>query len=248
MCGRFALGIPRKRLEEAYGCAFPDETRESYNIAPTQFAPVVAARHGARDAAQDGARDRTLCAALMRWGLTPSRAGASAASARLINARSETAARMPAFRAAWRARRCVVPASGFFEWSAPGAGAGKKLPHHIAPADSGLLHMAGLWEADRNDMDVLAYSFCVLTCAAGPDLAWLHHRQPVLLAADALDDWLDERTPEARLAGLCAPSAAGTLRTWRVGLEVNRAGSDGPQLIRPLAEDDGEGALPLLRV
>ena len=244
MCGRFALGIPRKRLEEAYGCAFPDETRQSYNIAPTQVAPVVAARDGERRAA------------LMRWGLTPRQGGEISASARLINARSETAAHKPAFCAAWRARRCVVPASGFFEWSTPNAGKGKKLPHHIAPHGSSLLHMAGLWEAEEDDTGVHTYTFCVLTCAAGPGLSWLHHRQPVLLMADFLDAWLDEKTPEARLAALCAPSPAGTLQTWRVGTTVNRPGSDGPELIRPLARDGGDGgdggnegygALPLLR-
>jgi len=184
-------------------------------------------------------------AVLMRWGLTPGWAAKDAKVPRPINARSETAAQRPLFRAAWRERRCVVPATSFYEWSRTPAG--KKLPWCIAPASGRLLHLAGLWEKAQDETDVHAYSFCVLTSPAGPDVGNLHDRQPVLLGETALDGWMAPNADAAWLAALCAPSPAGQLRLWRVGTAVNAVGNDGPELIRAVEDESEADDLPLLR-
>jgi putative SOS response-associated peptidase YedK len=201
-----------------------------YNVAPTQS--VVAVRTG-----DDGARHL----AWLHWGLVPFWARDKSIGNRMINARAETAAEKPAFRAAMRHRRCVVPADGFYEWLRPSPPPGtkgrpKSIPHYFTAADGALLAIAGLWEewTDKTTGEVLE-SCTLLTTEAGPDVRPIHHRMPVLLAPDGVSAWLDPATDDAfALDPLLHPAPEGFLTARRVGTAVNDARHDGPDCIAPV--------------
>ncbi|MHA7872802.1 MAG: SOS response-associated peptidase, partial [Hyphococcus sp.] len=168
--------------------------------------------------------------ALMRWGFIPSWAR-KAEGRPLINARAETAADKPTFRSAFRRRRCLIPADGFYEWR---AGADGKTPYAIARRDGGLFAFAGVWETacdpDGGEVDTAA----ILTTAAGPDLRRLHHREPVVIAPADFALWLeaDERDL-AQLAPLLNAAPQDTWRFHEVSKAVNRPRHDGPDLLAP---------------
>lgn len=221
MCGRFALGIPRKRLEECFCTPFPDEYAATYNAAPGRFLPVVGWRreHG-------GAR----AVRMLRWGLVPSWAKDEAMGNRLINARSETAAQKPSFRAAFARRRCLVPAQAFYEWQRTATG---RQPYAFVPRDAELLAMAGLWEhwtaPDGRDLR----TFAVLTCEANGLMRPIHDRMPVVLPPDQWDRWLRAEAPE----GLLVPCADEFLTAHPVSREVNSPANDRPGLLDPVRLD-----------
>ena len=223
MCGRFALNVSAEDLSRLFGIApegVPD-LGPRFNIAPTQ--PVLAIRQPA-----EGPR----AADLLRWGLVPGWARDPGMGSRMINARAESAADRPAFRAALRRRRCIVPASGFYEWRAEGGG---KQPYFIHRPQGELLAIAGLWERwraqDGEDLDTCA----LLTTAANPDVSALHDRMPVLLQPGDFERWLDPTLSDPQLlADLLQPAAIGSLVWHPVGRRVNRAGEEGPDLVHPL--------------
>lgn len=188
-----------------------------FNICPTQAVLVVTA-----DAAQRRLRS-------MRWGFVPEWYPTPAGGPLLINARAETVAEKPAFRAAIRARRCLIPASGYFEWET--APDGEKLPYHIRRADGAPLALAGLWQVWERDGQRLA-TCATLTTAAGPCTAHIHDREPVLVAAQDWPLWLGEAGHGA--ARLMHAAAPGTLIAHRVGKAVNSNRAAGPDLIAPL--------------
>lgn len=228
MCGRFTLSVSAEDLARLFALA-PSQVPPllpRYNIAPTQ--PVVVVR-------TDRAGDRE--AVFMRWGLIPSWARDPAIGGRMINARSETAAEKPAFRAAIRRRRCLVPADGFYEWRAEGR---IKQPYYIHPAEGVLLAIAGLWERwlapDGGDIETCT----LLTTAANEAVAALHDRMPVILAPQDFSRWLDPAvTDPAAIADLLRPVAPDRL-TWQpVSTRVNRVGEDDADLLRSVAADAG---------
>jgi putative SOS response-associated peptidase YedK len=229
MCGRFAITLPPEAMVQMFdavpGNDVPAAAR--YNVCPTQPVAVCTAANGVRHLRG------------MRWGFVPHWYKTPADGPLLINARAETIAAKPAFREAVRARRCLVPASGFYEWSA-GAG-GARLPWYVTRADGGPMALAGIWQ--DWERDGLALTGCaIVTCAAGPDMAPIHHREPVLLERADWAKWLGEDGPGA--APLMRPCAAGVLRAWRVGMAVNSNRADGPALCEPLPAD---GAGPTAR-
>ncbi|MEJ2540079.1 MAG: SOS response-associated peptidase [Gemmatimonadota bacterium] len=194
-----------------------------YNIAPTQTAPVIVA---------DGEGMRRL--GLMRWGLVPFWADDLSIGNRLINARSETAETKPAFRQAWKRRRCVVPADGFYEWRRPedGSEKGPRTPFWIHRADGRPLAMAGLWERweDPEEGEDL-HTFTLLTRPATPWMKPLHHRMPVLLPDGEVQHWLTFQ------GGL--PDAAGPeLDAHEVSRMVNSPANDAPACIEPVEGGD----------
>ncbi len=224
MCGRYHLHSTPKDLAEHFDVDVRDNFPPRYNVAPTQ--PVATIRMSEQ-------RQREY--ALMRWGFVPSwakgeylkRLGAKP----LINARAETAAEKPTFRSAFKRRRCLIPADGFYEWKGK---AGAKQPFNITRG--GLFGFAGLWETavdpEGGEIDTCA----ILTIAAGPDVKTLHSREPVVIAPEHYDLWLtsDERDLEF-LDDLLRPAPKGTWLHYPVDKAVGSPRNDGPELLKEVA-------------
>lgn len=220
MCGRFAFHSPREAVLAAFGVQFPFDLEPRYNIAPSQ---QVAAIRRAGDGAAEGVS--------LRWGLVPFWAREPGIGNRLVNARAETLAAKPAFRNALRRRRCVILASGFYEWRS--AGKGPKTPCYIAPHDGRPMAFAGLWE--RWEKGEAPLETCtIITTDANRSLRAIHDRMPVILAPDALRLWLDPAQPPESLGSLLAPAPEDLLASHEVGRAVNSPAHEGPELIRPL--------------
>ncbi len=218
MCGRYTLYHDEEDLSELFALdAFPWTPR--YNIAPTQWVPIV--RTGS-----DGARGRLDA----RWGLVPAWVkDPSAFKMLLFNARSETVGEKPAFRDAVRRARCVVPASGFYEWRVDGAGA--KVPHYVHRRDGAPLALAGLF-AERPQGDP-RFSAAILTTEPNALMAELHDRMPVILEPAALERWLDPSIRDlAGLEDLLRPAADGLLEAYPVHRAVGNARVDEPRLVQ----------------
>ena len=194
-----------------------------YNIAPTQPIPIVRIADGARQFA------------LVRWGLVPS--WAKEINPRpLINARAETVNEKPSFRAAFRRRRCLIPADGFYEWHRGASGPAQ--PYFICRRDRGLFAMAGIWEhwldAAGNELE----SAAIITTGANAVLQAIHNRMPCLIAPEHFGAWLDTEAIDARTAQeLLMPADDDLLIAYKVSTRVNRVANDGPELQAPLVED-----------
>lgn len=224
MCGRYQLRSTPAEVGQLFGVAVRDNFPPRYNIAPTQ--PIAVIHNN-----DQRARDYTL----MRWGFIPEWAKGDylqkLGGRPLINARAETVAEKPTFRAAFKRRRCLIPANGFYEWKGE---AGAKQPFHIERG--ALFGFAGVWEtaigSDGGETDTAA----IVTTAAGPDIRSLHHREPVVIAPEHFEIWLnaDERDT-AMLADLLAAPPAGAWRAYPVGKAVGSPTNDRPELIAPLS-------------
>ena len=158
----------------------------------------------------------------MRWGLVPHWAKDPAVGAKMNNARAETVAEKPSFREAYRKRRCLIPANGFYEWKLE---SGRKQPYYIYPNRGELFAFAGLWE-QRNDLQTC----CIITTEANAKMASVHDRMPVIVSPQEYSNWLTGG------AGLLQPCPERSIEIRRVGREVNNARNEGPGLIEP-----GEG-------
>jgi putative SOS response-associated peptidase YedK len=241
LCGRYLLRADPALLERAFGFEFSQTARDlaadlrpRFNIAPTQLVPIVRNHPGRdltiiRQSAGDGGRE--LVAA--RWGLIPAWAKDPAIGNRMINARAESVAEKPAFRAAFRARRCVVPASGFYEWRRRGKG--PKQPYLIRRPGGAPLGFAGLWEAwtDRETGEEVT-TCTILTCPANMLMAELHDRMPVILDPADYDAWLDP----GRSGGpeLLRPCPEEWLEAVPVSTRVNSPANDDETIIQPEGE------------
>lgn len=218
MCGRFTQDVEGDELVDLYelDSFLPQvELRKRWNGAPTQIFAVC--RTGL-----DGQREL----AAQRWGLVPAWSRDAKIGARLINARSETVDSKPAFRGAFRQRRCLVPANGWFEWQNDGS---RKQPWWISRGGE-LFSFAGLWDSwDRGDGRI--DSFTVVTCRASPSMQWLHHRQPAIIPRDRYREWLDPATRRPELLALVQTALPGPFDCRRVGPEVNNARNDYPELL-----------------
>jgi putative SOS response-associated peptidase YedK len=213
MCGRFAIVSPAEELLAFFQAQGGGEhlARPRFNVAPTQAVPVLR---------NEGARAFVP----LRWGLVPASWRSVPKGGPLINARAETLAAKPAFREAFRVRRCLVPATGFYEWKREG---GAKIPHFIRRRDRRPLALAGLWEGE---------AFTLVTCPPNALMATLHDRMPVLLPPEAWPVWLDPGPrPPAELSALLVPCPPGDLEALVVSARVNSPRNDGPELLEPLA-------------
>ena len=221
MCGRFTLKTPPQVVAELFGLDEVPAWEPRYNIAPTQ--PVAAVR-----AARDGGQRELV---FLHWGLIPSWADDWRIGNRMINARSETVAEKPAFRRAFRQRRCLVPADGFFEWQRQGT---KKQPYYIHRRDGRPLAIAGLWEHWAGAGSGPVESCTLLTTAANATLRPLHDRMPVLLEPAQFDTWLDpEQHSVESLVALLAPADDAVLEAYAVSTVVNSPRNDSPACIEP---------------
>lgn len=224
MCGRYASARGRQLIIDAFDVEVDAAERlePDYNVAPTKPVPVVLTRDV-----------RELHVA--RWGLVPPWAKDLSIGARMINARVETAAEKPAFRAAFARRRCLLPADGYYEWRT--ADDGRKQPYFIAPADGTMLAMAGLYEVRRGPAGDRLLTCTVITTAATDDVGHIHDRMPMLVTPGRFAAWLDPGLTTAEEArSLLVPAAAGPLVARPVSSAVNNVRNNGPHLVEPLPE------------
>ena len=229
MCGRYTLTSSGEELAAHFELQASLELRPRFNVAPTQ-AVVVVRRADPQDT-PGKAGDRVL--AEHRWGLIPAWARDEAIGHRTFNARSETAAAKPAFRAAFRARRCLVPLTGFYEWRRRGA---RREPHwfHPLPESAGLWAAAGLWERWTGRDGAVIASCTLLTTRANAVVSAVHDRMPVLLSPGDYARWLDPESndPEA-LTDLLVPWPAERTAVRAVSERVNDVRAEGPDLLLP---------------
>jgi putative SOS response-associated peptidase YedK len=223
MCGRYSdthTWDEIVRLHRITKPTVPANLRPRYNIAPTQNAAVI------RQAA-DGRRALDF----LRWGLIPSWSRVAAIGARMINARGETVAVKPSFRDAFRSRRCLILADGFYEWRGDGRA---KKPYRIEMKGGGGFAFAGLWECwDKAVDDIPVESFTIITTAANALLRTLHERMPVILEPDDHDAWLDTSVPPAVAQSLLRPFPDARLAFFPVSQRVNSVRHDDPECILP---------------
>lgn len=224
MCGRFALSIIPARFEAMFGCAPPEDLRPRYNITPDSDILAVRAR-------ADGLPE----AVRLRWGMLAPWMKEADDPGRQINARSETAAEKPMFRDAFRRRRCLIPATGFYEWQK--AGQGPARPFFVGLATREPLAFAGIWRDSRLADGSTLSSCAILTMAASPLLRPIHPRMPVMLPAAVHAAWLDPavHAPEI-LAALLEPVPDAQLLVHEVGRAVNSPRQDDAGLMAPVAD------------
>ncbi len=227
MCGRFTLRAPASAVAEHFALLDLSPFLPRYNVAPSQ--PIAVVRRDSRRDSRQGESRRELV--WLRWGLVPSWAKDPAIGNRMINARSETAAEKPSYRAAIRRRRCLVVADGFYEWQAAGK---RKQPYFIHRPDDGLFAMAGLWEAWEGPDHSAIESCTLLTTEPNELLRPIHDRMPVILAKDDYEAWLDPSIEDpARVAHLLCPAASEAMTLRPVGTVVNSPANDDPRCIAP---------------
>jgi len=220
VCGRYTLTTPVDDLLEIFDLPQVSfEHRPRYNIAPTQDAPVLA---------RDG-EGRKM--GLLRWGLVPFWADDPTIGNRLINARSETAHEKPAFRRAFRRRRCLVPADGFYEWRAEGDG---KRPYWIHRPDRAPFTMAGLWEGWEPRDEEPLHTFTILTREATEELAALHPRMPVVLSREGGEAWIEPGREVEALRRILRDGRETEFQWHPVSTRVNVPENDLPGCIEPL--------------
>jgi putative SOS response-associated peptidase YedK len=222
MCGRFAFYSPHEAVARLFGVDAGVDVEPRWNIAPTRFVATVRETGGPREFA------------MLYWGLVPSWAKEKASGARMINARAETLTEKPSFRNAFKRRRCLVLADGYYEWQRSGP---TKQPFYIAFEDGRPFGMAGLWERWRDpEGGEPLESCCIVTTSPAAAVAHVHDRMPVIVPAANYAEWLDPRNEAtASLERLLVPSALPGLVAQPVSRRVNDARNEGADLVSPLA-------------
>jgi putative SOS response-associated peptidase YedK len=222
MCGRFTLFEPDQVLAREFGVSgFPPRSPR-YNIAPSQ--PVTAVRSAPTGSGRE--------IALLRWGLIPSWSKDPSIGNRLINARAETAREKPSFRNAFRRQRCLIPASGFYEWQRQERG---KQPYFVRMRDERLFAFAGLWDRWESPEEGAIETCTILTTAANALLAPIHDRMPVILPRTEYGRWLDPGLKDPNsLATLLVPFPPEDMLAFPVSPRVNAPTVDDEKCIAPL--------------
>jgi putative SOS response-associated peptidase YedK len=227
MCGRFTQERPASELAEIFAAEpLADELGPRYNVAPTDEAFVIVQRE-----------DRRAVTAY-RWGLVPHWATDAKSASRMFNARAETITASPAFREAFRRRRCIVPVDSFYEWKREGT---VRQPYRVSRDDGQPLALAGLWSGWRDpETEEVRRTFTIVTTTPNEAMADLHDRMPVVLHEALWDRWLvDGRAgpavDESELLTMLQPTETVALRIYPVNRYVNDVRRDGPELIEPLS-------------
>ncbi|MGB0661178.1 MAG: SOS response-associated peptidase [Mangrovicoccus sp.] len=229
MCGRFAVTLPIDAMAQLFEAAPANDLPQipNYNVCPTTQI------HGVRL----GETGRQLVS--MRWGFLPHWYKSPSDGPLLINARAETLAEKPAFRAACRERRCLIPATGFYEWTKDEAG--NRLPWYIHPQGDVPLVFAGLWQSWTQPESGESLQTCaIVTTQSNSSLSFIHHRMPVTLAPEDYGLWLGEKGKGA--ARLMQPGPEDRFSAYRVDPQVNSNRAEGPELIEPF-DDPGQAQL-----
>jgi putative SOS response-associated peptidase YedK len=244
MCGRYASSRKPEDLVEEFDVVdnrIDKPLEADYNVAPTKDVYAVIERRPSRDSEDDPQRQLRV----LRWGLVPSWAKDPSIGNRMINARMETVAEKPAFKRAFAARRCLLPADGYFEWypteQQTKAGKPRKQPFFIRPRDGGVLAMAGLYEIwrdptrEEDDPERFRWTCTVLTTEAEDSVGKIHDRMPLMVEPDRWQAWLDpERTSKDDLLSLLVPAAPGRLEAYPVSPLVSNVRNNGPELVEPI--------------
>jgi putative SOS response-associated peptidase YedK len=246
MCGRYAVTSAPEAIRTLFGYAEQPNFPPRYNIAPTQPIAIVRLVEGKRQFA------------LVRWGLLPSWVKDPKSFSLLVNARGESLADKPAFKAAMKYRRCLVPADGFYEWKAAGT---RRQPYYVRAKSGQPLAFAGLWETWTGPNGEEMETAAIVTTRANRALAGIHERMPVVVPPEAFNLWLDCANVDAETAAsLVTPAPEDLLEAYEVSTAVNRTANDNPDLIgqytrpsenepaprRPAKrarKDDGQGVL-----
>jgi putative SOS response-associated peptidase YedK len=219
MCGRYAFNATPAQVAEHFGLAACADFVPRFNIPPGTDIPVI--RHS-----PEGQRVLHL----LRWGLVPHWAKDPSIGNKLNNARGESVAEKPSFREAFKRRRCLIPASGFYEWGAQGK---VKQPYYISLKSGELLAMAGLWESWKSPDGEILRTCAIITTGPNALMQAIHDRMPVILAPEHWQAWLN--APAEEVAGLLTPYQADAMRAWPVNRRVSKAGEDDAGMIEALA-------------
>lgn len=231
MCGRYAFFSPAEAVRNVFRVDARLNLEPRYNVCPTDRMPVIRL-------SRDGT-ERVVATA--RWGLVPAWAEDTRVAHKAINARAERVATANLYRSAFKRRRCLVPADGFYEWQPASKSsnttleklaAGKKQPYYIHRADGGLLAFAGLWEIWTDPDGEIVDSYTIITTTPNATMAELHNRMPVILDPEDFDAWLD---PTAGGEELLKPCPDEWLTTYPVSTYVSKARNEGRECIEPAA-------------
>ena len=226
MCGRYAFFSPAEAVKRTFALDLLPALAPRYNIAPTQSVPAVRVAEEGR---------RTLV--MLHWGLVPHWAKERAIGNRMINARCETLAEKPAYREAFRRRRCLVLADGWYEWQAAPGG---KLPWFVRLRDPSPIAFAGLWERWKDPAGELLESCTIVTTDASESIKKIHDRMPVVLPEQSWDRWMDPAYSDTdALSKTLGPYDPKALKAWTVSRQVNAPKNEGAKLIEP----EGSGAV-----
>jgi putative SOS response-associated peptidase YedK len=223
MCGRYRLSRRKQIIEEYFGSApWDDEWNPRYNIAPTQFVPVI------RQHPKEPVRQITT----MRWGLIPNWARDASIASSTINAKSETVAEKPAFRDPFKYRRCLIPADAFYEWKRIGT---SKQPFCFEVNGGELFAFAGLWDGWKNPEAQWVKTCSILTTTPNAVTATVHDRMPVILQQDNYDLWLDPGMNDAQVVSeLLKPYDAKSMRSYPISTRINHVANDDEDCSRRL--------------
>ena len=227
MCGRFAVTLPPEAIATLFGSSDIIEFSPNYNIAPTTNIPIVAIGKAA-----------TRRIIMARWGLMPQFMISEPTGGPLINARAETLDEKPSFKNAFARRRCIIPASGFYEWHREGD---KKTPFFISRRDKATMAFAGLWEMRKNEKisdeglaEEILISATIVTTKSKGEFANIHSRSPVILEPEAWPLWLENSTPKPRLESLMFAPDNGVLDWYAVSDKVNKVSNNFKELLLPI--------------
>ncbi|MBW2484724.1 MAG: SOS response-associated peptidase [Deltaproteobacteria bacterium] len=221
MCGRFALKTPPRSIQQHFDIPETIDLSPSYNIAPSQ--DIVVIRH------LSGKDYRQLD--MLRWGLIPGWAKDMKISYRMINARAETLAQKPSFRAAFKKRRCLIAADGFYEWRHLGK---TKQPYFVHMKNGAVFGFAGLWESWTSPGGSIVESCTIITTSANDLVRKIHDRMPVILHPQKYAAWLNQESWENSLQPLLVPYPASEMESYRVSSEVNNPKNNIPACLQPL--------------
>lgn len=221
MCGRFALKAPPRTIQEHFQLPETIELPKRYNIAPSQNIAVVRSLPG------QGARQLDM----LRWGLVPSWAKDLKIGYKMINARSETLAQKPSFRAPFKNKRCLIVADGFYEWKRSGK---VKQPYYIHLAGNSVLAFAGLWESWHSPDGQIIESCTIITTIANRLVSEIHDRMPVILPPGQYETWLQNSSPGTALHRLLVPYPDDEMEVYQVGQAVNSPKNETPECVEPI--------------
>lgn len=217
MCGRYTLYLDES-FSDQFGVEDYLNINDDYNVTPGRDMPVIISEDGTK-------------ISIMRWGLIPSWAKDQAIGQKMINARVETVAEKPSFRAAYKKRRCIVPASGYYEWQKTASG---KQPIYSKPIGHKYFGFAGLYENWSDQDNVMISSFTIITREASPELKEIHHRMPVILPLPNYDAWLSKDVQESSEIDTILHSVVNKTDHYPVSPDVNNPRNGGAELIEPL--------------
>ena len=230
MCGRYTIIAKAEEIEKRFKVEVPEIYAPRYNAAPTQILPVITNEH------PEGL-------SFFRWGLIPSWAQDISIGSKLINARTETIGEKTSFRQAFKSRRCLVVADGYYEWKT--VSKKSRIPYRIQLNSEQLFSFAGLWEIYKTSADAIVHSFTIVTTESNTKTSHIHERMPVILNPDTEKIWLNNDASPADHLSILKQYEKNEIKYYYVSNLVNYVQNDNDQLIRPAPAMDQSGNLSL---